>query len=185
MIQQSELLKILKTEYNFEISRQAFSKKVNKGFIRVYYKEGSSRKLYKLNEVLGFLGVEREPKAEKDNSNDNITLEGLLNECNTPLERVRVERAYHRAEKKVLKYNKLLEEYTHKDRINSSTKRMGEQMELGVKNFIPKIKNILHSGNFKDDSFIPVIEKLLHDSLKSHSKLNYKKMLKLEKARYD
>lgn len=185
MIQQSELLKILKNEHDFKISRQAFSKKVEKGFIRAYYKENSNRKFYKIDEVLSFLGLS-EKKVIEDNENDNIiTLESLLKECTSPLEKVRVERAFHRAEKKILRYEKLKEEYTHKDYINKETKIIGEKMERGVKEIIPKIKKILQNNNFKDDSFIPVIKKLLHDSLENNSKLNYKKIVKLEKARYD
>lgn len=185
MIQQSELLKILKDEHDFSISRQAFSKKVEKGFIRAYYKENSNRKFYKINEVLSFFGL-TEKKIIADNENDYIiTLESLLKECTSSLEKVRVERAFYRAEKKILRYEKLKEEYTHKDYINEHTKIIGEKMEKGVKAIIPKIKKILQENNFKDDSFTPVIKKLLQDSLKSKSKLNYKKVVKLEKARYD
>jgi len=186
LIQQSELLKILKDEYDFSISRQAFSKKVQKGFIRAYYKEKSNRKFYKIDEVLAFLGADKKKEIDKDIEDEEFfTLESLLKECVTPLEKVRVERAYHRAEKKVLRYSKLLEEYTHKDYINKETKIISKLMENGVNKIIPKIKKILHDNNFKDDSFIPTIEETLINALNKNSKLNYKKIVKLEKARYD
>jgi hypothetical protein len=179
MIQQSQLLDILEKEYDFTMSRQAFSKKVVKGYIRAYYKKNSKRKFYKLHEVVAFFGLDK--KSNNIELEHYPTLEGLLLECTSELEKVRVERAWHRAEKKRMRYEKMRKEYIHKDDVNMQLETMIADFKRGVNLIVPNLSNLFPNS---DSSFLLTLEKMLVENMDKMAQLDYDKIIQLERLQY-
>lgn len=159
-----------------------FFKKVEKGYIRVYYKENSKKRLYNFDEIVKFFGLEED--RERKSSYEELDLENLLTECTTSLEKVRVRRLWHRAEKRKSEYLKLEESYIDVLSVNKHIEIIETAMKKGVKNIIPKIETILRKNNFSNFSFMPKIKKAIKDALRESVGLDYKQIRKIERDRY-